>query len=317
MARGLVFLLPGQGAQAVGMGKAFYDRFEESKDLYRRANKAFGFDVAALCFEGPPEALTKTETCQPALFATSLAAFVAFRRLMPSSVQPLAAAGLSLGELTALAVAQAFSFEDGCYLVRARGEAMAECAARHPGAMLAVVGLEAGAIEEICRDSGALGANYNSPDQVVLSGTAEQIADAEGAAKARGAKRAMKLDVAGAFHSPMMQPAADVLARALEKVKLREPDFPVITNVTGQMVREAGQIRSLLARQIVSPVRWEASVRTALAAGATHFIEFPPARVLTGLLRRIDKSATGLAVDAPQDLVKVGEALEVPVAVPE
>ncbi len=305
----LAYLLPGQGAQAVGMGKAFYDQFDEAKTVYKSASKRLGFDIAALCFEGPAGDLTKTEKCQPALFVTSLAAFAAFKRVAPKSLTPVAAAGLSLGELTALAAAEAFSLEDGFYLVQARGEAMAECAAKSKGAMLAVIGLPAEAVEAICRASGASGANYNAQDQVVLSGTAEAIDRAEALAKAQGAKRAVKLDVAGAFHSPLMQPAADAFRQALAKVQLRAPSFPVISNVTGQPVQDPAQIRELLVKQIVSPVRWESSMRWAVKAGATQFIEFPPARVLTGLLRRIDSSVKGVAVDEPKDFEKLGDML--------
>lgn len=310
-----VLLMPGQGAQAIGMGRAFYDRFDESRDIYKQANRCFGFDVTAICFDGLPEALTDTRTCQPALFTTSLAAYAAFRKVTPSGLTPLAAAGLSLGELTSLAAAEAFSLEEGFYLVKTRGEAMAECAARNKGAMLALVGLPPEAVEEICKKSGAWGANYNSPDQVVLSGTADAIAKAEDVAKGMNAKRAMRLEVAGAFHCPLMQPAADALKAALAKVRVRAPRFPVISNVTAQLVTEAAPIPELLVRQIVSPVRWDASMRTAIAAGATCFLEFPPARVLTGLLRRIDKSATGVAIDTPEDLAKAGEALQLTLSV--
>jgi [acyl-carrier-protein] S-malonyltransferase len=297
-----VLLLPGQGAQAVGMGKAFYDRFDESKAVYQTANKRLGFDVTALCFEGPPEDLTKTEKCQPALFTTSMASYAAFTRVAPASFRPIASAGLSLGELTALVVAGAISLDDGLYLVKARGEAMGECAVRTGGAMLAVVGLSKEAIEPVCRESGAWGANFNAADQIVLSGTVEAIAKAEGLAKAAGAKRALKLDVAGAFHSPLMQPAAEACRQALTKVTIRAPKFPVISNVTGGPVEQPEKIRTLLVEQIVKPVLWEASMRYLVGKGATHFVEFAPARVLTGLLRRIEKSATGLMVDQPDDL---------------
>ena len=272
----IAYFFPGQGAQAVGMGKAFYDQFDEAKEVYRQANRRLGFDVAAMCFEGPAEALTKTETCQPALFVTSLAAFAAFKRVAPSSLTPVAAAGLSLGELTSLAAAQVFSFEDGCYLVKARGEAMAECASRSHGAMLAVIGLAGDVIEAVCRESGATGANYNAQDQVVLSGSQEAIAKAEELAKLRGAKRAIKLEVAGAFHSALMQPAAEAFQHVLSKVSLRQPSFPVVSNVTGRPVQDPEEIRRLLVQQIVSPVLWDASVRQMIQAGATHFIEFPP-----------------------------------------
>lgn len=302
---GIAYLFPGQGAQAVGMGKAFYDQFDEAKALYKTAGSKLGFDVAALCFEGPSEDLVKTEKCQPALFVTSLAAFAAFKRLVPKSFTPVGAAGLSLGELTALTAAEVFSVEDGCYLVQARGEAMAECAAHHQGAMLAVIGLSGEAIEEICRTSGAFGANYNAADQIVLSGTVEAIAQAETLAKSSGAKRAVKLDVAGAFHSPLMQSAADAFKRLLAKVPLRPPVFPVISNVTGKPVHDPDEIRELLIKQIVSPVLWEPSMRHLIQAGATHCIEFPPARILTGLLRRIDSSVKGIAVDEPKDFEKL------------
>ena len=307
----VAYFFPGQGAQAVGMGKAFYDRFDEAKEIYRTAKRRLGVDVAALCFEGPAEALTRTETCQPALFATSLAAFASLRRVAPASLSPVAAAGLSLGELTALAAAGAFSLEDGFYLVQARAEAMAECAAKNRGAMLAVVGLPGETVTEICRVSGASGANYNAPDQVVLSGAVDSIERAEALAKEKGAKRAVKLDVAGAFHSPLMQPAADIFKQALTKAEIRTPTFPVISNVTGQPVLDPDEIRRLLVKQIVSPVRWDSSVRQMIQAGAAIFIEFPPARILTALLRRIDGSVKGITLDEPKDFDKLGELLAI------
>ena len=303
MAR-FALLCPGQGAQAVGMGKSFYDRYEETKELYKRATRVLGFDITALCFEGPPEELTKTEKCQPALFVTSMAAYAAFARVAPS-VTPVGVAGLSLGELTSLTVAKALGFDEALALVRARGEAMAECAAHSKGTMLAVVGLAAEAVQELCRKSGAWGANYNAPDQVVLSGTVEAIGRAEGLAKEAGAKRAIMLEVAGAFHSPLMQPAAEAFRKTLARVEIRPPLIPVVSNVTGAPMQDPADIRELLVKQIVSPVLWDASMRTLIRQGATHFLEFPPARVLTGLLRRIDPAVTGIAVDEPEDFDKL------------
>ena len=302
----LAYLLPGQGAQAVGMGKAFYDRYDVSRAIYKQANARLGFDVTALCFEGPPDALTKTETCQPALFVTSMAAYAAFRELAGSAM-PVGAAGLSLGELTALVVAEAISFTDGLHLVQARGEAMADCAAHHQGAMLAVIGLTHDAIQEVCASSGAWAANYNAQDQVVLSGTVDAINRAEPLAKAKGAKRAIRLDVAGAFHCSLMQPAATAFRRVLEHVTIRPPAFPVVSNVTGEPVQDPDAIRELLVKQIVSPVLWEPSMRWLIRAGATHFIEFPPARVLTGLLRRIESAVKGIPIDEPDDFEKLSE----------
>ena len=177
--------------------------------------------------------------------------------------------------------------------------------------MLAVVGLAGEALEAVCRQSGAWGANYNGPDQTVLSGTVEAIDKAEALAKAAGAKRAVKLDVAGAFHSPLMQPAATEFKRVLANVAIRPPRAPVISNVTGAPVEDPEQIRESLVKQIVSPVRWEQSMRHLIQAGATHFIEFPPARVLTGLLRRIDSSVKGLTIDEPADFDKLADILPV------
>ncbi len=290
------------------MGKAFYDQFESSRDVYKRANARLGFDLTALCFEGPQEELMKTEKCQPALFVTSMAAVAAFRERAPL-LKPVGVAGLSLGELTALAMADALTLDDALYLVQARGELMAECAAQHGGAMLAVVGLSRESIEALSQESGALPANYNAPDQIVFSGPIEAIEKAQHLATEKGAKRAIRLDVAGAFHSPLMQPAANKFQRVLKKVEIRPPTVPVVSNVTGKPSQDPKEIRELLVQQIVSPVRWEASMRALIQAGATHFLEFPPARVLTGLLRRIDQGVKGLAIDEPKDFEKLSEIL--------
>ena len=286
------------------MGKAFYDRFEESRELYKRAATHLGYDLAALCFEEAPADLARTEKSQPALFVTALAAYTALRIAAPG-LTPVGMAGLSLGELTALAAAEAMRFTDGLYLVQARGALMAECAAQSKGTMLAVLGLNQALIQEVCRESGAWAANYNSPDQLVLSGTVEAIAKAEAVAKAKGAKRSLKLDVAGAFHSPLMQPAAEKFKDVLAKVTFSAPRAPVITNVTGQAVPDAADIPQLLVKQIVSPVLWDPSVRTLAALGATHTVEFPPARILTGLVRKIDANLTGVAVNQPADFEKL------------
>lgn len=308
MSTRVAYLFPGQGAQSVGMGKAFYDRYEAAREIYQRANTHLGFDVAALCFEGPLEELTKTEKCQPALFVTSLAAFAAFHG-MSSDAKPVGMAGLSLGELTALAAADALKFTDALYLVQARGELMAECAARQGGAMLAVVGLPHETIQAICRESSATAANYNAPDQVVLSGAVGAIGKAEELAKARGAKRAVRLEVAGAFHSSLMQPAAEQFRQVVSKVAIRPPIAPIVSNATGQPTEHPDEIRELLVKQIVSPVLWEPSMRHLIKAGATHFIEFPPARVLTGLLRRIDNHVKGILINEPNDLEHLPDLL--------
>ena len=212
---------------------------------------------------------------------------------------------MSLGELTSFTAAEAFTVGDALHIVKARAEAMAECAARQGGAMLAVIGLTAEAIQPVCAQSGATAANFNAQDQIVLSGTVEAITKAEGLAKAAGAKRAIRLEVAGAFHSSLMQPAANAIKPVLAKISIRPPKFPVISNVTAQPVEDPEQIRTIIAQQIVSPVLWEPSMRYLLQQGATHFAEFPPARVLTGLLRRIDSAAKGITFDLPEDFEKL------------
>ena len=300
----LAYLLPGQGSQAVGMGRAFYDRCAESRDIYKRASGYLGFDVAALCFDGPQEELAKTQKCQPALLVTSVAAFAAFHTLAPACT-PVGAAGLSLGEITALAVSDSLRFADAVYLVQARAEAMAECAAHHPGAMLAVIGLSDETIREICRQADVVAANFNAPDQVVLSGRVPGIEDAERLAKATGAKRAVRLDVAGAFHSPLMEEAASRFRQALAKVHIATPKFPVISNVTGEPVGDPEDIRELLVKQIVSPVLWESSMRRLIQDGTALFVEFPPARVLTAMLRRIDSTVKGISIEGPADFDKL------------
>ena len=292
----------------VGMGRAWYDRVPEARELYRQANSRLGWDLAALCFEGPAEELAKTERCQLALFVTSLAGLEGLRALAPEA-SPSAMAGLSLGELTALAAAGACSFADGLYLVQARAEAMAECAARHPGAMLAVVGLTRDAIEDICRHTGAVLANVNAPDQLVVSGPVSAVEQAEAALKGSGAKRVARLEVSGAFHSPLMQPAADAFRRALERVTISAPRVPVISNVTAKPAATPEEIRDLLVKQIVSPVLWEPSVRRLIQDGMRACVEFPPARVLSGLLRRIDPAVKTALLNEPDDLPKLSDVL--------
>lgn len=270
------YLFAGQGAQAVGMGA------DLPADLYHRASEILGYDLRALCLQGPQEKLDRTDICQPALMVTALAA-------MADAPDPVAGAGLSLGEITALTAAGAVGFEDGVRILRARGEAMqAACDAR-AGGMASVIGLEAAKVAAACEGQGIVGvANLNAPGQVVISGEREALARASAACTAAGARRVIPLRVAGAYHSPLMEPATAKLREALARVEFHSPRWPVVSNVTARPYASAAEIPETLARQITSTVRFEESVRWMVAErGVSRVREFGPGNVLTGLVRKI------------------------------
>jgi len=283
-------LFPGQGAQFVGMGKDMAERYPAVRALFDRAGAALGYDLAKICFEGPEAELTRSDRAQPAIFVVSLAALEALRQERPDFT-PAAAAGLSSGEWAALCAAGVVDFEDALRILKIRGEAMQAACERNPGAMLSVIGLERAALEPVCAATGAEIANLNSPEQTVLSGTAAAIAAAEAAAKAAGAKMAVRLNVAGAFHSSLMAPAAETLRAALAGVAFRAPRFPALSNVTGAAHGDPESIRDLMVRQVTSSVRWVDDVAALKALGVARFVECGPGRVLCGLVKRIDRQA--------------------------
>jgi len=292
----IAFLFPGQGAQSVGMGRALAESVPAAKGLYQRASDILGYDLASLCFEGPADRLNSTAWSQPALFVTSLAAFEALRAEHAEVVAACgAAAGLSLGEYTALVVAGALDFEAGLRLVQVRGRAMQEAADRAPGGMLSVMGLDQTAVHQLCvtaREGETLDiANLLCPGNIVVSGSATACARLVPLAEAAGAMKVMPLAVAGAFHTELMRSAVEPLRKALEAAPLRRPEIPVISNVDASPHDDPDQIRALLARQVVSPVRWEDSIRFLLRAEFEPFYEIGPGRVLRGLLRRIRRKA--------------------------
>jgi [acyl-carrier-protein] S-malonyltransferase len=283
-------LFAGQGAQVVGMGKDLAEKFPSAKAWFDRANAAVGYDLAAICFNGPDAELTKTENAQPGIFLVSWVAFQLLKERAPS-LKFEATAGLSLGEFTALTAAGAMSFEAGLRVVRQRGKFMQEACDATRGGMAAVIGLDEAPTREVCAEAGVVLANLNCPGQLVISGEAESISKAAELAKAKGAKRAIPLPVAGAYHSPLMAGAQPKLQAELARINLSAPTVPVISNVTAHPHGAPGEITTRLVEQVTSSVLWEKSMRYLLAQGFTRFIELGPGTALSGFMKRIDKGA--------------------------
>jgi [acyl-carrier-protein] S-malonyltransferase len=302
----LAFCFPGQGSQEVGMGAAMAEAFPESRTVYDEVADAVGFDVARLCFEGPLEELTRTELQQPALVATSLACLRAVETL---GARPDYVVGHSVGEYSALAAAGSVSALEAAALVRERGEAMAATAAEHPGAMAAVLGLEDGVVEELCRQiPGVWPANYNCPGQLVVSGENAAVDALLEEASARGARRTVKLRVSGAFHSPLVERAADRLRPALERVTFREPSPPFMSTVTASL-EPAERVAGLLLAQLTGPVKFTQAVAELVREGVDTFVEIGPGQVLSGLVRRCDRSLRTFSVGDPEGLRRLEESL--------
>jgi [acyl-carrier-protein] S-malonyltransferase len=288
-------LFAGQGAQVVGMGKDLAEKFPSAKAWFDRANAALGYDLAGICFNGPEADLTKTENAQPGIFLVSWVAFQLLKEQVPN-LKFDATAGLSLGEFTALTAAGAMSFEDGLRVVRQRGKFMQEACEATKGGMAAIIGMDEAPTREVCAEAGVVLANLNCPGQLVISGEAEKIAKACELAKAKGAKRALPLPVAGAYHSPLMASAQPKLAAELAKVNLVSPIVPVISNVTASAHGMPAEISAKLVEQVCASVLWETSMRALLAQGFTRFIELGPGTALSGFMKRIDKTVTMLNV---------------------
>lgn len=301
-------LFAGQGAQVVGMGRDLAEAHPTAKSLFAEADEALGYGLSEICFSGPEEELVRTEHAQPAIYLVGWIALQLLREQAPS-ISFEATAGLSLGEFTALAAADAIGFEDGLRVVRRRGKLMQEACEASSGGMAAIVGLDEEAVRGVCEQAGVSLANLNCPGQIVLSGDADKMDAACEAAKAAGAKRAIPLPVAGAYHSPLMQPSQAGLAEALAKVELREPAVPVYSNVTGEAHAGAASIAGTMVDQVTSSVRWEACIRAMIADGVTRFIELGPGTALTGFMRRIDRGLEVLNVADNDSLAKSAEAL--------
>lgn len=301
---GIGLLFPGQASQFPGMGKELHDAYPAARRTFEEASEALSRDVAALCFRGTEEELRMTENTQPAIFTVSVAAFRVLSA--ETGIRPVAGAGHSLGEYSALVAAGALPLREAVRVLRSRGRYMQEAVPVGEGAMAAILGLSPSEVEEVCRAGAALGvvspANFNGGGQVVISGAAKAVAAACEAAKAAGAKRALPLPVSAPFHCALMAPAAERLAPELRAIPQGPFAFPVVANVTAVPYGAGDAVAEVLIRQITAPVRWEESIRAMRAAGADAFVEVGPGTVLSGLLRRIEKGAASAAFCGPADL---------------
>ncbi|MGZ8421483.1 MAG: ACP S-malonyltransferase [Nitrospira sp.] len=297
------FLFPGQGSQSVGMGRAFYDASPAVRAVYDEASSILGYDAAQLCFDGPAERLNLTEHTQPALLVSSAAALKA---LEPAGLKPVAVAGHSLGEYSAVYAAGGLSFRDTVALVHKRGRYMAEAVPPGTGLVAALLGLSADVVKAACQEAASVGvvaaANFNSPGQVVIAGEKAAVERAIEIAKAKGCKKAIPLPVSVPVHTPLMQRAADRLAAEFDGVTWRDLTVPLVNNAEAVALQLAGDIRSSLVRQLPSSVRWEESVQTMVRLGVTTFVEIGPGTILTGLVKRIVPGAVTLNVHDPKSL---------------
>lgn len=307
------FIFPGQGSQAVGMAKDVYEAVPAATEIFRQADERLGFALSTLIFEGPDTALKQTSNTQPALLTASIALYEAFKGKM--GIHPDYVAGHSLGEYSALVVSGVLAFEDAVEIVRTRGEFMEQAIPDGQGGMAAVLGADREALAALCRDiteSGRLVelANINCPGQIVVSGTKEGVAAVAERVKEAGGKRAITLEVSGPFHSSLMKEAATKLSGKLGTVTFSEAQIPVVANVTAKPVREGSEIRQLLVDQVYSPVLWEDSVAWLLEQGVDTFVEFGPGSVLTGLVKKIDKTVKLYNISSLESFASVTEALE-------
>ncbi|MBM3846581.1 MAG: ACP S-malonyltransferase [Verrucomicrobia bacterium] len=300
-------LFAGQGAQVVGMGRDMAEASSSARQWFEQADQALGCDLSRICFQGPEADLTRTEYAQPGIYLVGWVAFQLLKERLPG-LDFHATAGLSLGEFTALAAAGVFSFEDGIRVVRQRGRFMQEACEAQSGGMAAIIGLDEESTRAVCELTGATLANLNCPGQIVISGPASVMEKACEAARSAGAKKAMPLKVAGAYHSPLMAPAQPSLKAALARVSFSAPIVPTLSNVTA-MPHDPTQVSSRLVEQVTAPVRWEACMRWMLQNGYTRFIELGPGKALSGFMKRIDDKVQMLNVSDMASLETTVQAL--------
>lgn len=307
----LAFIFPGQGAQYVGMGKNLYDNFRIAREMYEEANDILGMDIAKLSFEGPEKELKKTLNTQPAILVHSA---IVMKMLKIDDIFPQVVAGHSLGEFTANVAAKSMTFQDAVATVRLRGELMYKSGIKVPGTMAAIIGLDEETLEEICNEVFKVGicqlANFNSRQQIVISGEINAVQKAVELAKAKGAKRAIELPVSGAFHSDLMRTACPGLTKKLEEIELTDANVPIIANASARPVTDADEIREVLVAQLNNPVRWVQSMEKMKEMGVETMIECGPGKVLKGLMRRIDKSITVHNVEDAQSMERTFHSIK-------
>jgi len=297
------YLFPGQGAQYVGMGKDLYDSCPASRAVFDEAETLLSdIDIKGLCFEGPIEELTRTANSQVTILVASIASL---RALDSKGLNPVACAGLSLGELTSLVAAGAIGFEDAVRLVKRRGELMEQASLKNPGGMAPIIGLSFEGLNELCNESGSEIANLNSPGQIVISGTKESVENTIRLATKKGARKCIPLGVSGPFHSSLMKDMAGLFKVELDKVRFSSPRIGVVSNVTADYEKTPEEIRENLVRQLYSPVRWEESIRRIAGQGIDTFFEIGPGKVLKGLLRRIDSNLKVYNIEKAEDITRI------------
>jgi len=302
------FLFPGQGSQYVGMGNDFFNEFSCAKEIYQEASDILEFDLAKISFEGPEDELRQTRITQPAIFTNS---YLVFKLIIDFGIEPGVVAGHSLGEYSALVACGAISFTDGLRVVKLRGELMQNADEMEPGTMAAIIGLSPEQVDKICKEASQMGvvvpANYNSPEQIVISGSIAGVKKAMELAQDSGAKRVLELMVSAAFHSPLMSPTTQGMTNALQELQINKPDCPIVPNVTAKPTNSPEEIRVLLIKQLTHPVRWVESVQNMILLSGSEFYEVGPGKVLTGLLRRIDRSCSCTPVGKAEDLERLKE----------
>jgi len=291
----VAYVFPGQGSQWVGMGRDLYSSSPQAREVFEEADSTLGFLLSRLCFEGPEEILRQTINAQPAMLAVSIAYLRASPELQDRT--PTFVAGHSLGEYTALVAAQVLAFSDALCLARERGRLMQEAGEKAAGGMVAIIGLEEASVNDICQPAGTQIANVNCPGQIVISGSAQALDQAVELAKAKGAQRTIPLQVSGAFHSPLMQPAAEGMSQAVSRATFHDPIVPVIANTTAQPITSAKAVKAELLNQLCHCVRWQRSIEYMIEEGVSTFVEIGPGQVLTGLIKRIDREVQVLNIE--------------------